>query len=80
MSLLLFLARINILLMIFNKKQMLSMRTGPSCPLILVEFFLPWLMEADGGGDPHDMLQDQSHLQTVELRTIALYNSKWMGQ
>lgn len=80
MSLLLFLARINKLLMIFNKKQMLPMRMGPGCLLILVEFFLPWWMEADGVGDPHDILQDQSRPQTVELRTIALYNSKGMEQ
>lgn len=66
--------------MIFNKKQMLPMRMGPGCLLILVEFFLPWWMEADGVGDPHDILQDQSRPQTVELRTIALYNSKGMEQ
>lgn len=60
--------------MIFNKKQMLSVRMGPSCPLILVGLFLLWWTEADGVGDPRDMLQDQSRLQTVELRTIALYN------
>lgn len=30
--------------------------------------------------DPQGILQDQSHLQTAEPRTTAMYNSKWMEQ
>ena len=67
--------------MIFNMKQMFPMRKGPDFPLILDGFFLPYWIEADRVSDPHNIfLQDQSCLQTVELRTIALYNSKWMEQ
>lgn len=58
--------------MIFNKKKMLPKRKGAGCPLILAGFFLLWWMEVDKVGDPHNILQDQSHLQTAELRTINM--------
>lgn len=60
--------------MIFNMKQMFPMRKGPDFPLILGGFFLSYWIEADRVSDPYNILQDQSCLQTVELRTIVLYN------